>query len=59
MNHELWMISRFSLWYSYIVNPKKLEPGLRPNGAGIPYASVLRIEAIENYWVVYVFPWTR
>ena len=28
------------------VNPKKLETGLRPNSAGIPYTLVLRIEAI-------------
>ena len=28
------------------VNPVKLETGLRPNYAGIPYALVLRIEAI-------------
>ena len=40
------MISRFSLWHGYIVNPNKLEAGLRPNGAGIPCTSVLRIEAI-------------
>ena len=29
-----------------MVNPKKLETGLRPNSAGIPYALLLRIEAI-------------
>ena len=29
-----------------IVNPKKLETGLRPNRAGIPYILLLRIEAI-------------
>ena len=29
-----------------IVNPKKLETGLRPNSAGIPYILLLRIEAI-------------
>ena len=28
------------------VNPVKLETGLRPNGAGIPYTLLLRIEAI-------------
>ena len=28
------------------VNPIKLETGLRPNGAGIPYTLLLRIEAI-------------
>ena len=30
----------------YTVNPKKLETGLRPKSAGIPYALLLRIEAI-------------
>ena len=30
----------------YIVNPIKLETGLRPNSAGIPYTLLLRIEAI-------------
>ena len=29
-----------------MVNPKKLETGLRPNSAGIPGALLLRIEAI-------------
>ena len=28
------------------VNPIKLETGLRPNGAGIPYTLLLRIEAM-------------
>ena len=28
------------------VSPIKLETGLRPNSAGIPYALLLRIEAI-------------
>ena len=28
------------------VNPIKLETGLRPNGAGIPYTLLLRIEAV-------------
>ena len=28
------------------VNPMKLETGLRPNSAGIPYTLLLRIEAI-------------
>ena len=28
------------------LNPKKLETGLRPNSAGIPYTSFLKIEAI-------------
>ena len=31
---------------SLIVNPLKLETGLRPNSAGIPYTLLLRIEAI-------------
>ena len=30
----------------YTVNPIKLETGLRPNSAGIPYTLLLRIEAI-------------
>ena len=29
------------------VNPIKLETGLRPNGAGIPYTLLLRIEAMR------------
>ena len=29
-----------------IVNPQKLETGLRTNSAGIPYTLLLRIEAI-------------
>ena len=29
-----------------IVNPKKLETGLRTNSAGIPYALLFRIEAL-------------
>ena len=28
------------------VNPIKLETGLRPNSAGIPYTLLLRIEAM-------------
>ena len=28
------------------VNPRKLETGLRPNSAGIPYTLLLRIEAM-------------
>ena len=28
------------------VNPVKLETGIRPNSAGIPFALLLRIEAI-------------
>ena len=31
---------------STTVNPIKLESGLRPNSAGIPYTLLLRIEAI-------------
>ena len=34
------------LWGLHIVNPIKLETGLRPNSAGIPYTVLLRIEAI-------------
>ena len=30
----------------FTVNPMKLETGLRPNSAGIPYTLLLRIEAI-------------
>ena len=30
----------------YTVEAKKLETGLRPNSAGIPYTLLLRIEAI-------------
>ena len=29
-----------------MVNPRKLETGLRPNSAGIPYTLLLRTEAI-------------
>ena len=29
-----------------IINPIKLETGLRPNSAGIPYTLLLRIEAM-------------
>ena len=32
--------------FVFIVIPIKLETGLRPNSAGIPYTSLLRIEAI-------------
>ena len=37
---------------TYTVNPIKLETGLRPNSAGIPYTLLLRIEAIgvSNSW---------
>ena len=36
----------FFLQDACIVNPKKLETGLRTNSAGIPYTLLLRIEAI-------------
>ena len=32
--------------FEFIVNPVKLETGLRPNSAGIPYTLLLRIEVI-------------
>ena len=32
--------------FGFIVHPKKLETGLWTNSAGIPYALLLRIEAI-------------
>ena len=35
-----------SLQTHLTVNPKKLETGLRPNSAGIPYTILLRIEAM-------------
>ena len=38
---ELW-----SLWVKPTVNPIKLETGLRPNSAGIPYTLLFRIEAM-------------
>ena len=31
----------------FLLNPIKLETGLRPNNAGIPYTLVLRIEAMR------------
>ena len=33
-------------WKGSTVNPRKLETGLRPNSAGIPYPFLLRVEAI-------------
>ena len=36
----------FCTIYPIIVNPKKLEAGLRTNSAGIPYTLLLGIEAI-------------
>ena len=37
-----------------IVNPVKLETGLRPNSAGIPYTLLLRIEAMgfPTFWLL-------
>ena len=32
--------------FAFTVNPIKLETGLRPNSAGIPYTLLLRIEAM-------------
>ena len=32
--------------YTLAVDPIKLETGLRPNSAGIPYTLLLRIEAL-------------
>ena len=33
------------------VNPIKLETGLRPNRAGIPYTLLLRVEHwVSNFW---------
>ena len=37
---------REALGFRFIANPIKLETGLRPNSAGIPYTLLLRIEAI-------------
>ena len=36
------------------VNPIKLETGLRPNSAGVPYTSLLRIEAMRfpTFWLL-------
>ena len=36
------------------VNPIKLETGLRPNSAGIPYLLLLRIEAMgfPTFWLL-------
>ena len=38
----------------YTVNPIKLETGLRPNSAGIPYTLLLRIEAMgfPTFWLL-------
>ena len=38
--------SRLSRSDGHRVNPIKLETGLRPNSAGIPYTLLFRIEAI-------------
>ena len=40
------MVPRSGYLRYYTVNPTKLETGLRPNSAGIPYTLLLRIEAI-------------
>ena len=47
--------------YLFTVNPIKLEPGLRPNSAGIPYTLLLRIEAtwVSNFWAFAVGTWSR
>ena len=39
-------------WFT--VNPIKLETGLRPNSAGIPYTLLLRIEAMgfPTFWLL-------
>ena len=37
--------SRTGGYWGFTVNPIKLETGLRPNSAGIPYTLLLRIEA--------------
>ena len=38
----------------FTVNPIKLETGLRPNSAGIPYTLLLRIEAMgfPSFWLL-------
>ena len=37
-----------------VVNPIKLETGLRPNSAGNPYTLLLRIEAMgfPTFWLL-------
>ena len=37
-----------------IINPIKLETGLRPNSAGVPYILILRIEAsgFPTFWLL-------
>ena len=42
--HELQTVIQASRQFT--VNPIKLETGLRPNSAGIPYILLLRIEAM-------------
>ena len=49
MMHGLQPFCRSGDFCRRIVNPKKLETGLRTNSAGIPYTLLLRIEA--NHWV--------
>ena len=43
-----------SLGLGFTVNPIKLETGLRPNSAGIPYTLVLGIEAMgfPTFWLL-------
>ena len=45
-------LNRFG--HLYTVNAIKLETGLRPNSAGIPYTLLLRIEAIgfPTFWLL-------
>ena len=39
-------IHRLTIVYYNTIDPIKLETGLRPNSAGIPYVLLLRVEAI-------------
>ena len=43
-----------SLGLGFRVNPIKLETGLRPNSAGIPYTLLLGIEAMgfPTFWLL-------
>ena len=40
--------------FGYTVNPIKLETGLRPISAGIPYTLLVRIEAMgfPTFWLL-------
>ena len=42
----------------HTVNPIKLETGLRPNSAGIPYTLLLRVEAMgfPTFWLLLYLP---